>query len=76
MLEAGTGSQVHSARRIRRSEPLAIVELPGDQFPDLEAAQQAARPVLAFILAEEIRRMLKTGELEIVDGVILPAEKS
>jgi hypothetical protein len=55
---------------------MEIVELPGDQFPNLEAAQRSAWSVLASILAGEIRRMLKTGELEIRDGLILPAGKS
>ena len=75
------------ARRCRRNcedqgaaerspaQVIRVTEMPGVEFPSLEAAQQAVRPVLASILADEIRRMLKTGELEIRDGFILPAGK-
>ena len=52
----------------------SIEEQSGDQFPDLATAQQAARPELASILADMLRRMIESGALEIKDGLVLPKE--
>jgi hypothetical protein len=56
----------------RNSPPITIQEIPGDQFPSLDAAQQSARAYIASDLANLLRHMLESGALEIRDGRILP----
>lgn len=51
---------------------ITIEERSGDQCPDLEAAQQAALSEMAPSLADMLRRMIESGELEIKDGQIVP----
>ena len=56
----------------RKSPTIQIQEIPGNQFPTIEAAQQSARSRIAFDLASLVRSMLEAGTLEIRDGRITP----
>lgn len=56
----------------RKSPPITIEEIPGDQYPDLETAQRAALPALVDNLESVIRDLLERGDLVIVDGKIIP----
>ncbi|MDL1911841.1 hypothetical protein FBQ81_14315 [Chloroflexi bacterium CFX6] len=58
----------------RKSPQITIHEIPGDHFPDLEAAQRAARANIASDLANLVRQMLDAGTLEVKDGLIIPRE--
>ncbi len=49
-----------------------ILELPGDQYPDLAAAQQAARRELASDLLQILSDLIELGMLEIKDGNVIP----
>jgi hypothetical protein len=57
---------------MRKSPPLQVEEIPGDQFPDLGAAQRAALGGTASDLAETIRRLLADGWLINDNGRIIP----
>lgn len=57
---------------MRRSPDLQIEEISGDQFPDLETAQNAALPLLAENLQSVIRALLDRGILVNVNGKIIP----
>jgi hypothetical protein len=59
----------------RSSPPITIEEIPGESFPDLDAAQRSARSMLAVDLAKTIKRMIETGRLEITDNQIRPKGK-
>ena len=56
----------------RKSPPIEIQEIPGDQFASLEAARQSARVYLALDLAGVLRQMLDSGLLEVNEGRITP----
>ena len=56
----------------RKSPPITIDEIPGDQYADLESAQSAAKSLLADNLASVIRGLLERGVLVMVDGKIVP----
>lgn len=56
----------------RTSPQIQISEIGGDHFPNLEAAQRAARAQIASDLAHLLRSMLASGALEVKDGLIIP----
>lgn len=56
----------------RKSSELSIVEMPGNQYPDLQTAQKEALTATADDLASTIRRLLMTGRLVNVNGKIIP----
>jgi hypothetical protein len=60
----------------RTSPAIKIIEIGGEQFEDLESAQQSARVMLAFDLAQIIKRTIETGTLEIKNGQIILKEKN
>lgn len=51
---------------------LQIEEIAGDKFPDRDAAQDAALPLLAESLQAIIRDLLERGVLVKVNGKIIP----
>jgi hypothetical protein len=55
----------------KRSQ-ITLEEIPGDEFPDMGAARQSARFILAADLAETIRRMIDQGRLEVRENQIIP----
>jgi hypothetical protein len=57
---------------MRKSPPITISEIPGDQYKDLESAQRAAFSLLAENLGSVIRDLLERGDLIIVEGKIIP----
>lgn len=59
----------------RTSPDLEVKENGGDQYTDLQAAQQSARVMLASDMAELIKRMIAQGKLEIKNGQIMPKGK-
>jgi hypothetical protein len=59
----------------RKSPPFTLEEVPGDQYANLAAAQQAALKATAADLAGIIRSMLAAGVLVKVDGKIIPNPK-
>jgi hypothetical protein len=54
----------------RKSKPINIEEIPGEQFPSLAAAQQAAMSDLSLHLAQTVRDLLASGRLVNVNGKI------
>lgn len=58
----------------RTSPQIKVTEISGNQFPDLNAARQSARALLASSLADVMRRMIDQGTLEIKDGHIRPRD--
>jgi len=52
--------------------PLQVEEIGGDQFPDRDAAQEAAMALLAESLRAVIRDLLARGVLVNVNGKIIP----
>jgi hypothetical protein len=58
----------------RQAQVIAIEEMPGNEYPDLQAAQRAALPFIADSLTDIIREMLESGELVLKDNKIIPAE--
>lgn len=56
----------------RKAPQIEIQEIPGDHFPDLEAAQRAGLDPLAAHLANLIRDLLASGQLAQVNGKIIP----
>lgn len=56
---------------MRRRAPYTIEEIPGETFPDLAAAQQAALIPLAAGLAATIQALLAAGDLVQVEGRIM-----
>lgn len=57
---------------MRRTPPITISEIPGDQYKDLESAQRAAFSLLAENLGSVIRDLLARGVLVICEGKIMP----
>lgn len=57
---------------MRKPPALQVEEISGDQFPDLEAAQNAALPQLACNMQSVIRDLLERGVLVKYNGKILP----
>jgi hypothetical protein len=57
---------------MRKSPALQVEEISGDQFPDLETAQNAALSLLADNLQSVIRDLLECGVLVKVEGKIVP----
>lgn len=55
----------------RKSPNLILEEYPGERFPDLEAAQQAALRSLAAEVAGTIRELLAAGVLVQEGGRII-----
>jgi hypothetical protein len=51
---------------------MIIEEEPGNQYPSLEAAQQAALSLISANLQDVIRELLKSGELIEVNNKIIP----
>ncbi len=58
----------------RKSPDFTLDEIPGDQYADLPAAQQAALKATAADLAATLRSLLATGALVQVNGRIIPAK--
>jgi hypothetical protein len=56
----------------RKSPDFTLEEIPGDQYADLSAAQQAALKATAHDLEECIRALLAAGVLVKVNGKIIP----
>lgn len=56
----------------RKAPHIEIQIIPGDHFPDLEAAQRAALDPLAAHLANTIRDLLASGRLVNDNGKIIP----
>jgi hypothetical protein len=59
----------------RKSPAIKVTEISGDHFESLEAAQESARVMLDFDLAQIIKSMIAQGTLEIKNGKIIPKEK-
>ena len=59
----------------KASPPLELEEIPGEAFPSLGEAQRSARAMLAADLAQTIKRMIESGELEIIENQIMPKGK-
>lgn len=51
---------------------IEITEISGDKYPDLHAAQEAARAAIVADLADTLRALLAAGVLIQVDGRIIP----
>jgi hypothetical protein len=47
----------------RKNQDFQLEEIPGDQFPNIEAAQRAALHPAAQELAANMRRLLAAGRL-------------
>ena len=60
----------------KKAQLIAIEEMPGEIFPDLQSAQSAALPFFAESLQGLIREMLESGELILVNNKIIPAEEN
>ena len=56
----------------RKSPQIELIEIGGDQFPDLHTAQRFARSLLASSLADTTRRLLADGALININGNIIP----
>jgi hypothetical protein len=56
----------------RKSPDFTLEEIPGDQYAELDAAQQAALKAAAHDLASSIRALLAVGVLVQVNGKIIP----
>lgn len=50
-------------------------EISGSEFASLAAARASSTDLLANVLTQKIRAMLRDGDLTIENGVILPARK-
>ena len=59
----------------RKSPPFTLEEVPGDQYADLDAAQQAALKATAADLVTILRSLLDSGVLVKQDGKIIPRPK-
>jgi len=57
---------------MKKTPALQVEEISGDQFPDRNAAQNAALPLIAESLQVVIRNLLERGVLLNVDGKIIP----
>lgn len=56
----------------KKAQVIAIEEKPGNQFPDLQAAQSAALPLISGSLQSLIRELLDSGKLINSNGKIIP----
>jgi len=56
----------------REKKTFSIEERPGNEYPSLEAAQQAALPLLSKSLYNVIQELLEQGVLVYVNGVLIP----
>ena len=59
----------------KKAPMIAIEEMPGDKYPDLESAQRAALPLMSASLQAVIRDLLERGVLVEVNGKIIPNPK-
>ena len=60
---------------MNKCTPIALQEVSGARYPDLETAWSLAMPGLAGDLAETLRELLASGVLVIQDGkIIIPPE--
>ena len=57
---------------MKKAPALQVEEISGDQFPDRNAAQDAALPLLSESFQSVIQDLLERGVLINVDGKILP----
>lgn len=57
-----------------KTPDLILQEIPGDYYPTLAAAQQAALKATARDLAAVLRALLDSGVLIQVNGRIIPAK--
>jgi hypothetical protein len=55
---------------MKKAPALQVEEISGDQYPDLDAAQRAALPLLSSDLQAVIRDLLERGELVNNNGKI------
>lgn len=55
-----------------RKSSIITEEIPGDQFPNLIAAQRDALPFIALHMAQTIRDLLASGDLVQLNGKIIP----
>jgi hypothetical protein len=56
----------------RKSPPFTLEEIPGDQYADLHAAQQAALKATAADLVTILQSLLASGDLVQKEGKIIP----
>lgn len=56
----------------RKAPQIEIQEIPGNQFPDLEAAHRAALDLMAAHMTDTIRDLLASGQLAQINGKIIP----
>lgn len=59
----------------RKAPMIVIEEEPGDKYPDLESAQNAALSLLSANLQTIIRDLIARGALMNVNGKIIPNTK-
>jgi len=57
---------------MKKAPALQVEEISGDQFPDRDAAQDAALPLLSESLQAVIRDLLERGVLIKSNGKIIP----
>jgi len=56
----------------KKAPMIAIEEMPGDKYPDLDAAQSAALSLISASLQVVIRDLLERGVLVEVNSKIIP----
>ena len=59
----------------KKAPMIAIEEMPGDKYPDLDAAQSAALSLISASLQALIRDLLERGALINANGKIIPNPK-
>jgi hypothetical protein len=59
----------------RKSPAIEVLEQSGERYPDLQAAQKAARKMIAVEMAGTLRALLNAGILINVNGRIIPAQE-
>jgi len=59
----------------KKAPVIAIEEKPGDKYPDLESAQDAALSLISASLQALIRDLLERGALINANGKIIPNPK-
>ena len=59
----------------KRPVHLHLEQIPGDRYPDLEAAQRAALSSMSESLQAVIRNLLERGELVNDNGKIIPGPR-
>jgi hypothetical protein len=60
----------------KKAPSMVIEEKPGNQYPSLEAAQQAALSLISASLQDVIRELLERGELVEEDNKIIPRSQN